>query len=179
MTLKLLVEPTWCLFQDIHQCCPNRLKPATLSEFLGDHTKGQAFLNSCNLYIGLAQTQFANDQAKIYWVLSFMKGNHAVHFMDWTIQLTQQMGSLPWATWDEFRLEFIWETKLSICERNDSHIHYLWETKLGRIRSVWRSDNKRVITSAFARETTEVWVRNVKEFILCVVGEIGLQSKWT
>jgi len=31
----------------------HRLKPATPSEFTGDHTKGCAFLNSCDLYIGL------------------------------------------------------------------------------------------------------------------------------
>jgi len=48
----------------------HQLKPATPSEFTGDRTKGCAFLNSCDLYIGLAPTQFANDQARIYWVLS-------------------------------------------------------------------------------------------------------------
>ena len=60
----------------------HRLKPVTPSEFTGDCTKGCAFLNSCDLYIGLAPTQFANDQARIYWVLSFMKGDHAVQFTD-------------------------------------------------------------------------------------------------
>jgi len=50
----------------------HRLKPATPSEFTGDCTKGCVFLNSCDLYIGLAPTQFANDQERIYWVLSFM-----------------------------------------------------------------------------------------------------------
>jgi len=60
----------------------HRLKPVTLSEFTGDCMKGCAFLNSCDLYIGLAPTQFTNDQAKIYLVLSFMKGNRAAHFTD-------------------------------------------------------------------------------------------------
>jgi len=91
------------------------LKPATPSESTGDHTKECAFLNSCNLYIGLAPTQFANDQARIYWVLSFMKGGDTVHFTDWTMQLAQQMGSLPWATWAEFRLEFI----CNFCLKNE------------------------------------------------------------
>jgi len=49
------------------------LKPATPSEFTGDCTKGHAFLNSCDLYIGLAPTQFTDDQARIYWVLSLWK----------------------------------------------------------------------------------------------------------
>ena len=55
----------------------HRLKPASPSEFTGDRVRGRAFLNSCDLYIGLAPTQFANDDAKIYWVLSFMKVAHA------------------------------------------------------------------------------------------------------
>ena len=63
----------------------HQLKPATPSEFIGNHTKGCAFLNSCDLYIGLAPTQFADDQARIYWVLSFMKGDHAVCFTDRTM----------------------------------------------------------------------------------------------
>jgi hypothetical protein len=41
------------------------IKPATPNDFLGDHAKGRAFLNSCNLYIGLAPTQFVDNQAKI------------------------------------------------------------------------------------------------------------------
>jgi len=60
----------------------HRLKPATPNEFTRDCMKGHAFLNSCDLYIGLAPTQFTNDQARIYWVLSFMKGDHAAHFTD-------------------------------------------------------------------------------------------------
>jgi len=93
----------------------HQLKPVTPSELTGDHTKGCAFLNSCNLYIGLAPTQFANDQARIYWVLSFMKGNCAAHFTDQTMRLAQQMGSLPWATWAEFRLKFI----CNFCPKNE------------------------------------------------------------
>jgi len=64
--------------------------------------KGCAFLNSCDLYIGLAPTQFADDQVKIYWVLSFMKGDCAACFTDQTMQLAQQTGSLPWVTWAGF-----------------------------------------------------------------------------
>jgi len=77
--------------------------------------KGCAFLNSCNLYIGLAPTQFTDDQARIYWVLSFMKGDRAAHFTNQTMQLTQQTRSLPWVTWAEFRLEFIH----NFCPKNE------------------------------------------------------------
>jgi len=93
----------------------HQLKPVTPSEFTGDCTKRRAFLNSCNLYIGLSPTQFTNDQARIYWVLSFMKGNCAVCFTNWTMWLAQQMGSLPWVMWAEFRLEFICD----FCPKNE------------------------------------------------------------
>jgi len=93
----------------------HQLRPVTPSEFIGDHTKGCAFLNSCDLYIGLAPTQFADDQARIYWVLSFMKGHCTACFTDHTMQLAQQMGLLPWATWAEFRLEFIHD----FCPKNE------------------------------------------------------------
>jgi len=66
----------------LHTTNTHRLKPATPNEFTGNHTKGHAFPNSCDLYIGLAPTQFMDDQAKIYWVLSFMKGDCAACFMN-------------------------------------------------------------------------------------------------
>jgi len=93
----------------------HQLKPVTPSEFTGDRTKGCAFLNSCDLYIGLAPTQFANDQVGIYWVLSFMKGDRAARFTNQTMRLTQQMGLLLWVTWADFRLEFICD----FCPKNE------------------------------------------------------------
>jgi len=44
-----------------------------------------------------------------------MKGDRAMHFTDQTMQLAQQMGSLPWVTWAEFRLEFIHD----FCPKNE------------------------------------------------------------
>jgi hypothetical protein len=58
------------------------IKPATPNEFVGDHVKGRAFLNSCELYIRLAPTQFTDNHAKIMWAFSFMKGNWAAQFVD-------------------------------------------------------------------------------------------------
>jgi hypothetical protein len=49
------------------------VKPLNPSKFLGDRTKGHAFLNSCNLYFVLTLLQFADDHAKIMWVFLFMK----------------------------------------------------------------------------------------------------------
>ena len=93
----------------------HRLKPASPSKFAGDHAKGRAFLNSCDLYIGLAPTQFANDDAKIYWVLSFMKVAHAVRFTDRAMQTAQSDGSLPWLSRADFRLEFV----CKFCPKNE------------------------------------------------------------
>lgn len=50
------------------------LKPATPLEYDGDRKKGCAFYNSCMLYMKLCLTEFPDDQAKINWVLSYMKG---------------------------------------------------------------------------------------------------------
>ena len=49
------------------------LKPALLSEFDGDRTKGMAFLNSCQVYICLCPNSFTDEQAKIVWAMSYMK----------------------------------------------------------------------------------------------------------
>ena len=49
------------------------LKPALPSEFDGDHTKGMAFLNSCQVYIHLCLNSFTDKQAKIVWAMSYMK----------------------------------------------------------------------------------------------------------
>jgi len=53
------------------------LKPALLSEFNGDRTKGMAFLNSCQVYICLCPNSFTDEQAKIIWAMSYMKAGRA------------------------------------------------------------------------------------------------------
>jgi hypothetical protein len=71
--------------------------------------KGRAFLNLCDLYIRLSLTQFADDSSKIYWVLSFMKGDRAVRYTDRTMRTVQVTGSLLCMTWAAFHEEFIHE----------------------------------------------------------------------
>jgi hypothetical protein len=75
------------------------VKPASLSEFSGDC---QAFLNSCNLYIGLTLSQFHDDQSKVLWAFSFMKGGQAAHFVDWKMCMYHVIRSLNYLTWNEF-----------------------------------------------------------------------------
>jgi hypothetical protein len=92
-----------------------RVKPANPSEFLGDRTKGHAFLNLCNLYFVLTPNQFADDQAKIMWALSFMKNEQAAHFVDRKMQMHNVVGSLAYATWQKFMLKFI----ANFCPKNE------------------------------------------------------------
>jgi Retrotransposon gag protein/Zinc knuckle len=93
----------------------SRVKPATPSDFSGDRTKGRAFLNSCNLYFALTPRQFADDQAKIMWAFSFMKHERAARFVDRKMRMYEVVGSLTYATWQEFALEFVAE----FCPKNE------------------------------------------------------------
>jgi hypothetical protein len=92
-----------------------RVKPATPNDFTGERMKGRAFLNSCDLYIGLAPHQFADDHAKVMWALSFMKSGRAARFVDRKMRMYHMVGSLPYASWEEFTQEFIGE----FCPKNE------------------------------------------------------------
>jgi hypothetical protein len=83
------------------------IKPSSPNEFGGDRTKGQAFLNSCELYTALAPHQFVDDQAKIMWALSFMKSGHAARFVERKMWDYHNVGSLSYGSWQEFVDEFI------------------------------------------------------------------------
>jgi hypothetical protein len=60
----------------------NCLKPGVPADFDGNRHKGCPFLNSCILYISLCKAEFKNDQAKILWILSYMKEGRAASFAD-------------------------------------------------------------------------------------------------
>ena len=85
----------------------SRMKPAAPSEFDGSRLKGRAFLNSCELYIGLAPSQFPSEDSKVYWALSYMKGDRAARFTDRTMRYARDHGSLPYVSWASFRKEFV------------------------------------------------------------------------
>ena len=42
-------------------------------DFSGERSSGQAFFNSCTLYLRLAPEQFSCDEEKILWTLAFFK----------------------------------------------------------------------------------------------------------
>ena len=97
---------------DAHR--PRYVKLATPNDFSGDCTKGHAFINSCELYMALAPHQFVENNAKIMWVFSFMKTDRAACFITQHMQNYQTIGSLLYATWNEFITEFVTE----FCPKN-------------------------------------------------------------
>jgi len=87
----------------------SKLKPAPPSDFDGDHTKGRAFLNSCELYIRLAPDRFPDEPSKVYWALTYMKSDRAYAFADRALRY-ETIVKRPWFTdWSSFQTEFIKE----------------------------------------------------------------------
>ncbi|KIJ46969.1 hypothetical protein M422DRAFT_249248 [Sphaerobolus stellatus SS14] len=67
--------------------------------------KGQAFLNSCNLYFLIAGRTFQSEQAHISWALTFFKSGQGASFVD-RILRTQTSTHAPYfANWKAFELE--------------------------------------------------------------------------
>jgi len=91
------------------------IKPACPNEFGGDRMKGRAFLNSCELYIGLAPHQFVDEHVKIMWALSIMKSGQAARFVDCQMRAYHDIGSLSYWSWQEFVDEFI----VDFCPKNE------------------------------------------------------------
>jgi len=85
----------------------SRLKAAKPDDFDGDRTKGRAFLNSCQLYFAISAQDFANDQSKIHWVLSYMKGDRAATFADRVLRFEARELAPRFETWNEFRETFV------------------------------------------------------------------------
>jgi hypothetical protein len=78
------------------------LKPATLNDFDGDRLKGQAFLNSCRLYISLYKDQFKDEQAMIHWALSFMKSRRAALYANSILQNEASRHVPSFLSWRDF-----------------------------------------------------------------------------
>jgi hypothetical protein len=85
----------------------NRLKPGVPPSFDGDREKGRAFMNSCVLYQLLCAAEFQDDQAKIHWVLSYMKSDCTATFADHTICYKTKYNSPRYGSWDAFQRVFI------------------------------------------------------------------------
>jgi hypothetical protein len=95
----------------------NRLKPAVPQDFDGDRKKGRAFLNSCTLYMQLCANEFADDQAKIHWALTYMKSGRASAFANRVIRSETRNPGVPrYASWDAFRTTFV----TTFCPENEA-----------------------------------------------------------
>jgi hypothetical protein len=95
-----------------------RVKPSPPSDFSGDRTKGQAFINSCNLYIRLALEQFSSEEDKINWAYLFMKSRQAALFADRMMCFEARIGSPKFRDWAEFRKTFVTE----FCLKNETQM---------------------------------------------------------
>jgi Retrotransposon gag protein len=94
----------------------SHIKPGTLPDFDSERSKGRAFLNSCLLYMSLCSTEFADDQAKIHWVLSYMKSGCAATFADRVLRHETRSVTPRFASWVPFRAAFV----DSFCPENES-----------------------------------------------------------
>jgi hypothetical protein len=86
---------------------PSRVNPGAPSNFDRDRAQGHTFLTSCELYISLTQSDFVEDQVRIHWALSYFKGGRAANFAERIIWQEMRTGKMCFASWDEFREEFM------------------------------------------------------------------------
>jgi len=75
-------------------------------DFSGERTSGQAFLNSCTLYLRLAPEQFSCDKEKIFWTLAFFKDRHAVKWSENLFCQEADTGIFPIQSWVDFEQQF-------------------------------------------------------------------------
>ena len=83
-----------------------QLRASPPNEFSGDRSTGLAFLNSCKLYLSLCSEQFIDDQTKVHWALSYMKGGHAAQFSDRVLRKEAYDQFPMFSTWADFEREF-------------------------------------------------------------------------
>jgi len=74
--------------------------------FSGGQTSGQAFLNSCTLYLHLAPEQFSCNEEKIFWTLVFFKDERAVRWSENLFRQEADTGIFPIQSWADFEQQF-------------------------------------------------------------------------
>jgi hypothetical protein len=85
----------------------NCLCPGLPSDFDGNRAKGRDFLKSCLLYMSLCSGDFVDDQAKILWVLSYMKSRRISDFASDLVEYAETNGRNYYVDWPAFRVAFI------------------------------------------------------------------------
>jgi len=85
----------------------SKARVATPSDYDGDRARGRAFLNSCNIYFRLCESQFENQQARILWALSYMKHGRAAKWADAIFRWEERNpGCDKFLDWEDFADEF-------------------------------------------------------------------------
>jgi hypothetical protein len=85
---------------------PSRVKPGAPNHFDGDRAQGRAFLTSCELYISLTQSDFVDEQVRIHWAMSYLKGGRAVSFAECILWQEMWSGKMCCTSWHNFTEEF-------------------------------------------------------------------------
>jgi hypothetical protein len=96
----------------------SNLKASLPNEFTGDQVMGQAFLNSCELYIRLARSKFVDEPTMVHRALSFMKSGCALLFAHRVLRSEARSGTPKFATWADFRTSFTAE----FCPKNKTQL---------------------------------------------------------
>jgi hypothetical protein len=76
------------------------------SDFDGNRQKGRTFLNQCELYIKLCQTDFVDEMTMIHWALSYMKSGCMAMFAEEIVSHEMTEGLPRFDTWLDFCKEF-------------------------------------------------------------------------
>jgi hypothetical protein len=85
---------------------PSRVRLGVPSHFDGDRVQGHSFLISCELYISLTQSDFADEQVRIHWAISYFKGGCVVSFAERILWQELQSGKMCFSSWHNFTEEF-------------------------------------------------------------------------
>ncbi|GLB45963.1 hypothetical protein LshimejAT787_4500010, partial [Lyophyllum shimeji] len=91
-------------------CARDRLRPAPPDSFDGEREKGRAFINSCDLYMSLVPDAFPDEQMRINWALSYMKGGRTARFAAHALRHPLSHSGAPhFRSYAEFCAQFIVE----------------------------------------------------------------------
>ena len=58
--------------------------------FTSKHDKTKSFINSCTLYMNGWKSEFPDEDAKIYWILSYITVSTAKTWRDYVVSLMYQ-----------------------------------------------------------------------------------------
>ena len=115
-TLRNVASPTFSESSAPRSSKDQKIKPSPPNDFDGDRRKGRAFLNQCELYLSLRRSDFANDEVRVTWALTFMKSGRAANFAERALAYKTKHDECKYDSWDDFVLAF----EEAFCPLNES-----------------------------------------------------------